>query len=108
MTRRPTVLTTKLTRVAKATKRLVDRCDLPDLRDEPWAVLLCVALLASACNRSAPAGADRATGYVEATEVRVAAEVGGRLVDVTVAEGDRVSAGDVIAERPVGRSVQIG
>src|SRR5205085_414358 len=39
----------------------------------------------------------RATGYVEATEVRVAADVGGRLLDVKVAEGDRVAAGDVIA-----------
>ena len=51
----------------------------------------------AACNRGAPAQANRATGYVEATEVRVAAEVGGRLTEVKVAEGDRVSAGDVIA-----------
>ncbi len=53
--------------------------------------------LAAACNRAAPAPANRATGYVEATEVRVAAEVGGRLVEVKVAEGDRVSAGDLVA-----------
>jgi len=53
--------------------------------------------LLAACNRGAQPESTRATGYVEATEVRVAAEVGGRLVDVKVAEGDRVSAGDVIA-----------
>jgi membrane fusion protein YbhG len=58
---------------------------------------LAVLVLIAACNRSAPAPANRATGYVEATEVRVAAEVGGRLIEVKVAEGDRVSAGDVIA-----------
>jgi HlyD family secretion protein len=60
----------------------------------PLAVL---SALAAACSRDAAAPANRATGYVEATEVRVAAEVGGRLVEVTAKEGDRVSAGDVIA-----------
>jgi HlyD family secretion protein len=39
----------------------------------------------------------RANGYVEATEVRVAPEVGGRVLEMRVAEGDRVSAGDLIA-----------
>jgi membrane fusion protein YbhG len=62
-----------------------------------WRVLAGLALLSTACHRNAPATSNRATGYVEATEVRVSAEVGGRLVDLKVAEGDRVSAGDVIA-----------
>jgi HlyD family secretion protein len=57
---------------------------------------LLMAVLASACNRS-PANAGRVSGYVEATEVRVAAEVGGRLLEVKVAEGDRVTAGDLVA-----------
>ena len=39
----------------------------------------------------------RASGYVEATEVRVSAEVGGRLLEVTADEGRRVAAGDVLA-----------
>src|SRR5205823_9541201 len=34
---------------------------------------------------------------VEATEVRVAPQVGGRLTDVAVAEGDRLEAGALIA-----------
>jgi HlyD family secretion protein len=38
-----------------------------------------------------------ASGYVEATEVRVAPEVGGRVIEVRVAEGDRVDLGAVIA-----------
>ena len=60
-------------------------------------IFLSLLVLVSACNRGAPVSANRASGYVEATEVRVAGEVGGRLLEVKVAEGDRVSAGDVIA-----------
>ncbi len=63
----------------------------------PSAVVMGLALLLAACNRTAPDASTRATGYVEATEVRVAGEVGGRLVEVKVAEGDRVSAGDLVA-----------
>lgn len=39
----------------------------------------------------------RVSGQVEATDVRVAAQVGGRLLELRAAEGDRVNAGDVIA-----------
>ena len=60
--------------------------------------LPCLVLLAlPACHRAADTPANRASGYVEATEVRVAPEVGGRLIEVRVAEGDRVSAGDLVA-----------
>jgi HlyD family secretion protein len=58
---------------------------------------LVILVLLAACNRAAPILPNRATGYIEATQVRVSAEVGGRLVEVRVGEGDRVSAGDVIA-----------
>jgi HlyD family secretion protein len=34
---------------------------------------------------------------VEATEVRVAPEVGGRVIEVRVSEGDRVAVGDIVA-----------
>jgi HlyD family secretion protein len=53
-------------------------------------------LLAAACGGDG-GGPPRAMGYVEATEVRVGAEVGGRLLDVPVQEGDRVAAGTVLA-----------
>lgn len=59
-----------------------------------WLLLL-VAL--AACNRSPATSPGRVSGYVEATDVRVAAEVGGRLLEVRIAEGDRVNAGDVMA-----------
>ena len=56
------------------------------------------ALTLAGCREKAPTDRIRVSGYVEATEVRVAPEVGGRLVDLKVDEGDRVKAGDVIAQ----------
>ena len=64
------------------------------------ALAACAAALApaAACREKPPADRVRVSGYVEATEVRVAPEVGGRLIELKVAEGDRVKAGDVIAQ----------
>jgi HlyD family secretion protein len=50
-----------------------------------------------ACQQEAPANTVRVSGQVEATEVHVAAEVGGRIVEMPVAEGDRVKQGDLVA-----------
>jgi HlyD family secretion protein len=86
--KRATVCLTQVTKITKT---------LRGLRDTPSAVLLAAALLLTACNRGAAAPANRATGYIEATEVRVAGDVGGRIVELKVAEGDRVKTGDVIA-----------
>ena len=63
------------------------------------AVPLCTAI--AACGPDTPADEIRVSGHVEATEVQVAAEVGGRLVDLRVAEGDRVAAGAVVAQLDV-------
>ena len=52
---------------------------------------------AIACEAPPPSNALTASGNVEATEVQVAPEVGGRIVELRVQEGDRVKAGDVIA-----------
>jgi HlyD family secretion protein len=54
-------------------------------------------VLASACARKTPADRVRVSGQVEATDVRVAAQVGGRVLELHVGEGDRVHAGDVVA-----------
>ena len=61
--------------------------------------VITVAALAAltACRQPAPSNTIRVSGHVEATEVSVAAEVGGRLVDLQVAEGDRVEPGDLVA-----------
>lgn len=61
--------------------------------------LLVLALPAwfAACTSSLPADTIRVSGHIEATEVRIGAEVGGRIVELLVAEGDRVHAGKVVA-----------
>ena len=59
--------------------------------------LVLAALSIASCRRDRGDAATRASGYVEATEVRVAPEVSGRVLTVAVEEGDRIAAGSVIA-----------
>jgi len=61
------------------------------------AVAATAAIAATGCRNRAANGPTRASGYIEATEVRLAPEVGGRVIELKVAEGDRVKAGDLIA-----------
>ncbi|MFL6279934.1 MAG: HlyD family secretion protein [Vicinamibacterales bacterium] len=61
------------------------------------AVMGLTLVTAAACGGRAEENAQRASGYVEATDVRVAPQVGGRVIEVAVAEGDRVAAGALIA-----------
>jgi HlyD family secretion protein len=56
-----------------------------------------LVLCAAACRTAPSPDRVRVSGHVEATEVQVSAQVGGQLLELRVAEGDRVSAGDVIA-----------
>jgi HlyD family secretion protein len=55
------------------------------------------AALAAGCGEEAPTDHVRVSGHVEADDVRLAPEVGGRLIELNVREGDRVAAGDIIA-----------
>jgi HlyD family secretion protein len=61
------------------------------------AILAVLALCGTACGRGTAQSPARASGYVEATEVRVAPQVGGRLTEVAFAEGDRVAKGALLA-----------
>jgi HlyD family secretion protein len=56
-----------------------------------------VPALLVACAPAPPSDRLRVSGNIEATEVHTAAEVGGRLVELRVDEGDRIEAGAVIA-----------
>ena len=67
----------------------------------PLCVITGLTLLSGACRGSA-ADAPRASGYVEATEVRVAAEAGGRVLEMNADEGRRVAVGDVLARIDTG------
>jgi len=55
------------------------------------------AIAFAGCAARPPADRVRVSGQVETTDVRVAAMVGGRLVDLLVKEGDRVKKGDLMA-----------
>jgi HlyD family secretion protein len=63
-----------------------------------WLVAINFGLIAAsvACREPEPSNTTRVSGHVEATEVRVASDVGGRLIELRVMEGDRVAAGDLI------------
>lgn len=67
----------------------------------PWGVVM-MAAAAVGCGRGDSAGPLRASGYVEATEVRISPEVGGRVTRLAVAEGDRIAAGALIAQLDTG------
>jgi HlyD family secretion protein len=58
---------------------------------------VCGAAGAVACRSGRAQPVPRASGYVEATEVRVSPEVGGRVVELAVAEGDRLEVGALVA-----------
>lgn len=66
--------------------------------ERPIAWLLCLtAVVSPACRDKAATGSARVSGQVEATEVQVAPEVGGRVLEIPVAEGNRTKKGDLIA-----------
>jgi HlyD family secretion protein len=59
------------------------------------ASVLAIVLLAG-CRQQPAAAVPRATGYVEATETRIASKVQGRVAQVTAVEGARVTAGQTL------------
>ncbi len=71
------------------------------------AVCVVAAFAVGACRENAPATGARVSGQVDATEVQVAAEVGGRIIEMTIAEGDRVKRGDVVARLDT-RDIDLG
>jgi HlyD family secretion protein len=68
-------------------------------RRAAWPALLVVAAASTlaGCRAAAPTDRVRVSGHVEATEVQIAPEVGGRLIELAIDEGTRVKAGDPIA-----------
>jgi HlyD family secretion protein len=61
------------------------------------AVLSATLVLAVACRNATDNGAIQASGHIEATDIRLAATVGGRLLEAPFEEGDVLSAGVVVA-----------
>ena len=67
-------------------------------RNTTCLVVIVAVVAAGGCRGRAAESPERASGYVEATDVRVAPQVGGRLTEVAVSEGDRVSVGALVAK----------
>ena len=61
------------------------------------AITALVALATTACNGEDVTDRVRVSGHVEADDVELAAEVGGRLLELNAGEGDRIAAGDIVA-----------
>lgn len=66
------------------------------MRRTPIAVVAAVAI-AAACDAPPPDNLLRVSGHVEATEVRLAADAGGRILELPLHEGDRVDVGALVA-----------
>jgi HlyD family secretion protein len=60
-------------------------------------LVLAVPAMLLGCTAAPPANLLRVSGYVETTEVQAASEVGGRILELRAAEGDRVEAGAALA-----------
>ena len=65
-------------------------------RNHMHRLVIFVAVLASACSKEAPSDRIRVSGHVEATETRLAPEAGGRILTLSVKEGDRVQPGQTV------------
>lgn len=59
--------------------------------------ILVLVLAAIGCREADENGTIRASGHIEATEVRLAAKVGGRLLEAPLEEGDPITAGGLVA-----------
>jgi len=66
------------------------------IRSQRTFLAFVLLLLVASCRRDTGAAVPRATGYVEATEVRLSAKVPGRAETVNAVEGGRVKPGDVL------------
>ena len=78
------------TRTTNARRRRITRGSL----------VLFIAIATAAvvgCRDKTPANHVRVSGHVEADDVQIAPEVAGRVLELKVAEGDRVTKGDLIA-----------
>jgi len=61
-------------------------------------LLVMVAVISAGCRRGSEGTSIHASGHIEATEVRLAAKVGGRLLEAPLQEGESVPRGELVAK----------
>ncbi|MCS7178407.1 MAG: efflux RND transporter periplasmic adaptor subunit [Anaerolineae bacterium] len=66
------------------------------MRTKPFVYWYLGLLLLTSCTRVEKNPPLSATGFIEGTQVRIAPEVGGRIAEIRVDEGDEVAAGQVL------------
>lgn len=64
-------------------------------------VLAAAAATTVGCRQGTESGSIHASGHIEATEIRLGAKVGGRLLEAPFEEGDEVAQGEVVARLDV-------
>ncbi len=62
------------------------------------ALMSTTAVFVTGCSKSLDDSTIRASGHIEATEVRLAAKVGGRLLEAPLEEGQTITAGVLVAQ----------
>ena len=72
-----------------------------------YALVIVSLAMSAACVEDVPSNEVRAAGHVEATEVRIAPDIGGRIVELPIDQGDRVEAGSLIL-RLDARELELG
>jgi multidrug resistance efflux pump len=78
-------------------ERRQDGGQTPTARGRLLLLIVAASLLLAACAQAPSLASERLAGIIEAGAVAVAPEVGGRLVEILVEEGDRVEAGQTVA-----------
>jgi HlyD family secretion protein len=79
------------------TRSRPSRMHLSSTPSRPEIFLVALALAAGACADKAPTDIVRVSGQVEATDVHVSAPVAGRVLEMHLSEGQRVTAGALVA-----------
>jgi multidrug efflux pump subunit AcrA (membrane-fusion protein) len=82
---------------ARHTVRVMYMTEFCTARPILLSILAAMVAVTAACQARPPADRVRVSGQVEATDVQVASQVAGRLLERKVAEGDKVQKGAVVA-----------
>ncbi len=67
------------------------------MRNSTACIVICLSTIISACSNKQPTNEICASGHIEATEIRLSAKVGGRLLEFPFEEGSQIKTGELVA-----------